>query len=202
MSTLVRDLRLFSDGLRLRLVEWAQMARRATAGPMLVRLTGALAAAAAIAEAAPAGTLGSSQAVALVPVAFGVGLFPRTRVVSIVALGCVFSWLIATVGLEEDVTPARLGTLAAALYVMHSAAALAAVLPYDTIVAPAVLLRWGLRTLLVLAASFVFDLAWLIALSGLNQIPTLLAPIMGSLVAAALAGMLAWQLRHGRRPSR
>lgn len=199
MSTLLRDLRLFGDGLRLRLIEWGQMARRATAGPLLVRLTGTLAAGVAIAEAAPSGTLGSSQAAALVPAAFGVGLFPRTRWVSLVALGCVFSWLIATVGLDEDVTAARLGTLAAALYLMHSAAALAAVLPYDTIVAPAVLLRWGLRTLLVLVGSIAFDLAGLIALSGLDEIPTLLAPIAGSLVAAALAGVLAWQLRHGRR---
>lgn len=198
MSTLVRDLRLFSESLRLRLVEWGQMARRATAGPMLVRLAATLAAGAAITAAAPEGALQASPALALVPVALGVGLFPRTRWVTIVALACVFSWLIATVGLEEDVTAARLGTLAVALYLMHSAAALAAVLPYDTIVAPVVLLRWALRTLLVLGASLCFGLAGLIALSGLESIPTLLAPIAGSLVAAALAGMLAWQLRHGR----
>jgi hypothetical protein len=198
MSTLLRDLRLFGDGLRLRLIEWGRMARRATAGPMLVRLTATVAAGAAISAAAPAGALQGSPVAALVPVTLGVGLFPRTRWVTIVALSCVFSWLIATVGLEEDVTAARLGTLAAALYLMHAAAALAAVLPYDTIVAPTVLLRWGLRTLLVLGGSLCFALAGLVALSGLEEIPTLLAPIAGSLVAAALAGVLAWQLRHGR----
>ncbi|MGE5830941.1 MAG: hypothetical protein ACM30G_21635 [Micromonosporaceae bacterium] len=199
MTTLVRDLRLFGDGLRRRVTEWVLMARRATAGPMLVRLVGTLAAGAAIAAAAPSGALQSAQAVAVVPMAFGVGLFPRTRWVSIVALGCVFSWLIATIGLDEEITSVRLGTLAVALYLMHAAAALAAVLPYDTIVAPAVLLRWALRTLLVLGASLCFGLAGLIALSGLESVPTLVAPIAGSLVAAALAGMLAWQLRHGRR---
>jgi hypothetical protein len=199
MSTLVRDLRLFGDGLRRRATEWILMARRATAGPTVVRLAATLAAGAAIAAAAPAGALQSTQAAALVPVAFGVGLFPRTRWVSIVALGCIFSWLIATIGLDEAVTSGRLGTLAVALYLMHSAAAFAAVLPYDTIVAPAVLLRWALRTLLVLGASLCFGLAGLIALSGLESVPTLVAPILGSLVAAALAGMLAWQLRHGRR---
>jgi hypothetical protein len=114
----MRNLR---QGLLSRVTFAVGQARRTTAGPALVRLTLTVSAMAALALAVPLADLGAWIGV-LVPIGLGVALFPRTRWVSIVALLVILGWLITTVVFGEEVTPWRLGGLAVALYVMHSAA--------------------------------------------------------------------------------
>jgi hypothetical protein len=188
----MRNLRL---GLLSRVTYLIAKARRTTAGPALVRLTVAIAAVVALALAVPLADLGAWVGL-LIPIGLGVALFPRTRWVSLVALLVVLGWLVTTVAFGEPVTPWRLGGLAIALYVMHSAATLAAVLPLDTVVAPGALLRWLGRTAAVLGASLVIGLGGYAVAAILPGARSSVGPIVGSAVAAALAFLLVWYLRR------
>ena len=112
------------------------------------------------------------------------------------ALASIGAWLVASVGFGDTASPLRVGSVAALLYTMHAAAAFAAVLPYDCVVPPAVLTRWLLRQARLLGAGLVVGLGglWLVRLVGAK--PTITGPVIGALVAAALAGTLAWQLNR------
>jgi hypothetical protein len=189
----LRNLRL---GVLSRVTYAVGRARRTTAGPALVRLTLGLAALAALAFAVPLAVLGGAWIVLLAAIGLGVALFPRTRWVSLVALLVIVGWLVTTVVFGEPVTPWRLGGLAIALYAMHSAAALAAVLPLDTVVAPSVLLRWLGRTGAVLGASLALGLGGYVVAAVIPGARSAIGPIVGSGVAAALAFLLFWYLRR------
>jgi hypothetical protein len=200
--------RLLNAGVSAREVatEGRNRARRLSAGPALVRLVAAVAALGALTLALPLEAALSSAVpsalirigVTLVAVSVGVGLFPRTRWVSLVAVAVIGLWLISTIGLGEAVTLPRVGLLAAALYLMHAAAALAAVLPYDCWVAPAMLLRWLGRVGRVLGLSLLVGLGGMAVTGQLPAVRSVVGPIVGSAVAASLAGLLAWHLRRRR----
>jgi hypothetical protein len=196
MSGFAADLRAAGAGLRSRVRYWLSMVRRTTPGPVLVRLVAGSAALGSLLVAAPASVLSSAKVVLFLPVALGVGLFPRTRWVSVAALITIVEWLVATIGLGTSVELARLAALMVGLYLMHSAAALAAVLPYDCVVTPGMVARWARRVVVVLGASLVVGLGGMAVADQLVATPTLLGPVAGALVAAALAGLLAWQLRR------
>ena len=89
-----------------------------------------------------------------------------------------------------------MGLLAAALYVMHSAAALAAVLPYDAAVARDVLLRWAARVSGVAAVGVGIGLAGMAVLGQLPSDRSAVGPMVGAVLAAMLVGVLALQLRR------
>jgi hypothetical protein len=170
-----------------------------------VRLVAAVAALGALTLALPFEALSSATpsvlirvVVALAGLSMGVGLFPRTRWVSLVAVAAIGLWLIATIGLGEAVALPRVGLLAAALYVMHAAAALAAVLPFDCLVAPGVLVRWLRRVGLVLGLSLLVGLGGMAVTGQLPAVPSIFGPIVGSVVAAGLSGLLVWHLRRRR----
>jgi hypothetical protein len=188
----MRNLR---QGLLSRVTFAVGQVRRTTAGPALVRATLATAALAALAFAVPLADLGSWVGL-LLPVGLGVALFPRTRWVSIVALLAVLGWLVTTVVLGEPVSAWRLGGLGVALYVMHSAATLAAVLPLDAVVAPGALLRWLGRTGAVLGASLLIGLGGYATAAVVPGARSAVGPIAGSAIAAALAFLLVWYLRR------
>jgi hypothetical protein len=170
-------------------------ARRLTAGSALVRFTTGLAALGALALAMPLEEIGEGV-VLFLPIAIGVAVFPRTRWVSLVALLAIVGWLFTTVVFGAPVTPWRLGGLAVTLYVMHSGATLAAVLPFDCLVAPRTVLRWLGRTVAVLGASLAIGLGGLLAASVIPSTRSTYGPIVGSAVAAALAFLLVWHLRR------
>jgi hypothetical protein len=186
------------------IVQTVQRSRRLAAGPVVVRSAAGIGAAAAMVLAAPLSSLAASASglLDLVLVAGLVGtvvaLWPRGRWVTLVALGAILVWIVATLALGESTGLVRVGALAAALYVMHAAAALAAVLPFDTVVAPAVLYRWAGRVLSVLGGSLVVSLG---AYALASQVPTarsVVGPGVGSAVAAGLVGFLAWLLLRRR----
>jgi len=173
--------------------------RRASAGPMLVRLIAVLAAIGSAALAAPPDLIGSRLPVfAAMAGSAGaaVGLFPRSRWVGTFLLAVVGLWLIATIAYGVDASLIRVGALAATVYVTHAAAALAAVLPYDAVVPGRVLRRWLSRVATVLVAGVGVAVGGVAVVGLLAQIPSLVGPIVGSVAAAALAGVLVWQLRR------
>lgn len=194
MTGLVTDLRAVGGAIRSRIEYLVQAAQRLTAGPAFLRLTAASGALVAVCAAVPTPLLHSVRITFVLPIALGVALWPRTRWVSVVALASIAVWLLTTVGFGEPVTPWRLILLASGLYAMHAGAALAAVLPYDSVVAPAVLVRWAARTATILVASLTLGIGGLVILSRLQAVQTLGAAIAGAVVAAGLTGLLAWQL--------
>jgi hypothetical protein len=203
VTPVISDIVAAGAGARRQLADLAVRASRTAPGPALVRLIATVATVVAFGTALPADVLHAGRAgvivrllVVIVPVAVGVGLFPRTRWVGFVSLGTVLLWLLATIGFDDPVDPLRVGLLAASLYLLHSAAAMAAVLPYDCVVAPRILLRWAGRVLTVLAVALPLGIGGTAAFALLPSEGSVVGPIVGSVVAAGLAGLLAWLLRR------
>lgn len=168
-----------------------QRVARTMPGPFLVRLTVWVAAGIALAFAypielvmAPSGAL-SIAAAALLP-----ALLPRTAMVTAIACGVVLGWLIDTGAYGAPVTMSRVLPMTAALYLMHSGAALAAVLPYDTVVSPGLLVRWLLRSSGVIAGTTVFGVLAFVGADLAGDRGYLAASIGGVVVV----GVLTWVL--------
>jgi CDP-diglyceride synthetase len=179
--------------------------RRTSPGPALIRCIATFAAATALVTALPwdrmAGA-GASQyvrvGIAVMCVSALVGLWPRTRIVSLVALGVVGLWLFSTLAFSEPIGLVRLGLLSASLYLTHAAAAFAAVLPYDCVLARGVLVRWLVRVGRVLAVSLALGLGTMAATDQLSPVRTQVGAIIGALTAAGLVGLLVWLLLRQR----
>lgn len=189
MSDFVRDVK---GGVVDRLTAFQEATGRMTPGPLLVRGAVFAFAVCALLVALPGGLLTSPRAAAgLVLAGAAPAIFPRTRVTTIVLLGAVLGWLAATTYYAEAVTLPRLMMLSCLLYLLHTTAALAAVLPYDTVVAPGVLVRWLARTVVVLILTVGFAVAASVGARAAGGRPFLVASIVGLLLVAALAALLA-----------
>lgn len=196
MSIVVTELRDAGLGLLSRVRSGAAALRRTTPAVALLRLL-------VFAPLAAAWTLFAVLSPLLPLVGLGLALaaalFPRTRVVGVALLTTAGVWLATTSLAERGVSVSQVLFLAAALYVAHAAAALAAVLPHDTAVAPDSLGRWVLRTVSVLVVSLGLGVLGLVVGAWVPRQPSLVAPVLGSLLAIGLAGLIAWLVR--RRPS-
>ncbi len=170
--------------------------RRAAPGPLVVRGGIAICASAALVTAYPWEILATRAVLLLALLAVLPMLAPRGRWVTIVVLATVCGWLISTMGYAQPVTLSRVFVIAAALYLTHSLAALASVLPYDVVVAPEVLGRWIGRALLVVAASAVLSLV-VVVIGAAARGANLLASLAGLAVAVAVTALLAHLLRGG-----
>jgi hypothetical protein len=185
MSSVGREVRDRLDSLRER-------ASRITPGTLLVRGGAFAFAAAALLVAFPGDLLALPGAAAGLVVCGAVpALAPRTRLTTIVLLLAVGGWITATTAYAEPVTVPRLVVLACLLYLVHTTTALAAVLPYDTVVSPAVLVRWLARTAVVLALTAGFAVAAVLGSQAVGGHAYLVAAVAGVLLVAALAGLLA-----------
>lgn len=181
----MRSVRGWLDGLRDR-------ATRITPGTLLVRGAALLFAVGALLVAFPADLLVRPGAAAGLAVCGALpALAPRTRVTTIVLFAAVGGWLAATTAYAEPVTWTRLALLACLLYLVHTTTALAAALPYDTVVAPAVLARWFARTAVVLALTVGFAVAATVGVRSAGGHAYLVAAVAGLLLVAALVGLLA-----------
>ncbi len=174
---------------------------RAAPGPLLVRGAVAVTAAGALVTAYPDEIITGLGGLALALAAAIPMLAPRGRWVTLVALAAVAGWLLSTMGYGEPVTVWRVFSMAGLLYLMHSMAALAAMLPYDAVVAPEVLARWIGRALLVVAASAVLSLVVLVIADAARG-GSVVASLAGLAVAVAIAALLTFLLRRHdpRRP--
>jgi hypothetical protein len=202
MRVFLADLHYAGLGLLSRIRATVATLRRTTAAVLLLRVLvfGAL---------LVAFVLSVPRAIVWLPVfpAVGVGLalpaalYPRTRAVGFALVTIAAGWLATTTFVDTNFAPARVLGLAAALYVAHAAAAFAAVLPNDTAVSPGALLRWALRTSLVVATSVGLGALGLVAAAWLPQAQGIVAPLLGSAVAAGIVAVIVWLARRpGRVP--
>jgi len=176
--------------------EIGRAVRRATPVPFGVRLGVFLAGLVAIVVAYPDWVLfhRTGSLVLLLPVL--PALRPRGPLPTLVALAAVFGWLLATTAGARPVRLAPLLLFGAALYLLHSLAALAAVLPYDAVVPLEVVGRWVVRALAVLLGSAVLAILALGATARTGDRAVLVAALVGLAVAAALPTLLAWLWRR------
>jgi hypothetical protein len=172
-----------------------QKAGRWAAGPLLVRGLLLAAGVTTLALATPGPLLLGKGAPAVLAVALLVAVAPRGRLVSVLLLTAATSWLISTIAFHEHIAAARLVGLAAAMYLVHSLAALAAVLPYDAVLPPGVLAGWLLR------AATVAGCCAAIGLGALVEAPGTGGPgyLLGSIVGVAVVGVLVWVLARTAR---
>ncbi|MFJ6195233.1 hypothetical protein [Micromonospora sp. NPDC092111] len=121
---------------------------------------------------------------------------PRRVWPTFAALVTVGGWVIASAGYDRPIALWRLLAVATLLYLAHTLCALVAVLPYDGVVDPDVVLRWLGRAGAVVLASAVIGvlLAWLGDFGPDDGFQA--ATVAGLLVAVGLSGLLGWLLRR------
>ncbi len=169
---------------------------RVTGAPLLVRGVVFLAAFTGLLLAAPSG-MPSQALLGFFVLAVYPALLPGGAAPLVVMLATVCLWLADTLLFLAQPSLGRLLGTAAALYLLHTGAALAAVLPYDAIVDNQVLLRWAGRAALVLAATGALTLLRVNVLPGLYITTPTVARVIG---LAVVAGAVALLTRLGRRP--
>jgi hypothetical protein len=165
-----------------RLLAWVAV------GPLLVRGVGFAAGQVALLLSVPAALRDPQIVLAMLVLAGVTAVFPASRWVSVLEYLAVGAWFATTTLQLYEVTPARVVGLAAAVYLHHSACALAAVTPVDGVVAPRVLVEWLLRTGFVLAASVPLGLLALSLPGLLGRSGQVVVPVLG-LAALVLAGL-------------
>jgi hypothetical protein len=197
MSTFTRELLLVRRGFDDRVELVRRMVARATAGPLLVRAAVFGCAVVSLVLAFPVEMVVNAPAGALLVVALLPALRPRGALVTVVIFIAVLGWMINTSLYVEPITVWRLAALAGALYLLHTTAALASVLPYDTVVVPGVLVGWLLRAGVVVVLTAGFAVAVMLGVLPIGSGRSfLIASIAGLAVMASIASLLAYLRRR------
>lgn len=170
---------------------------RLTLAPLLVRCAVFLCALVALVlaypvQVFPARLLGLLLVVALLP-----ACAPRRSGPTLVILAAVVGWTVATGWFDQRVELWRLLGLATFLYLTHSLAALAALLPYDAAVPTEVLARWVWRAFAVCLGAAVLAVP-LLALDRRLGGQTLDAALLAGLAVAVLAAGFLGRLSRRR----
>lgn len=118
------------------------------------------------------------------------GLFPGTRAVDLVMLCVIVGWVLTTLVGGEPGEPWRVFGIAVALYVSHSAAALAAVVPYDAVVDTQVPLRWAARCCLVIAGAGLLTAGIVVVARTVTPGSSILVLLVGLAVAIGTVAVL------------
>lgn len=174
----------------------ATIVSRATAGPILVRAGVFAVALAALVVAFPAEMRAGYFTGVLVIQAALAALLPRTAWVTVAILVAVGGWAVSTIWYDDPVELWRLIALASLLYLTHSLAAFASLLPYDAHLPSDVLARWMSRALAVVLGSAVLTVLLLSAADRGGDRDLLAAALAGLAVALGATALLAWLLRR------
>ncbi|MDG4802869.1 hypothetical protein [Micromonospora sp. WMMD980] len=169
---------------------------RVSALPLLVRGGIFLVVLAGFLLAYPVQMLAPRALLALAVAAVLPAVGPRRLWPTFAALVTIAGWLLATLGYDRPPALWRLLAVATLLYLAHTLCALAALLPYDGLIDPDVVLRWLARAGGVVLASAVLGivLAWL---GGVGDVGgSQAATVAGLLVAVGLSALLEWLLRR------
>ncbi|MET7833523.1 hypothetical protein [Micromonospora sediminicola] len=179
---------------RVRAVRYA--AARVSPLPLLVRGGIFLVVLAGFLLAYPVQALIPRSLLALTIAAVLPAVGPRRVWPTFTALVTVAGWLLATLGFDRPPALWRLLAVATLLYLAHTLCALAALLPYDGLIDPDLVLRWLARAGGVVLASAVVGivLAWLGGVGG--SAGSQVATVVGLLVAVGLSALLGWLLRR------
>jgi hypothetical protein len=175
---------------RGRIDEYVALARRTTPGPLLVRGGLFVAALLGLLVAWPLALVLGPGALVILVVATLPAFAPRGRLPGLVILLGVAGWIISMLAYSEPPAFLRLVVLAGALYLTHNLAALAAVLPYDAVIEPGILLRWLARAGVVVAMTAALALFGAVAPQYLTG-RYLIASLVGLALMALTVGYLA-----------
>ncbi|GAA3739444.1 hypothetical protein [Micromonospora maritima] len=171
-------------------------AARVSPLPLLVRGAIFLVVLAGLLLAYPVQVLAPRGLLALTVAAVLPAVGPRRVWPTFTALVTVAGWLLATLGFDRPPALWRLLAVATLLYLAHTLCALAALLPYDGLIDPDLVLRWLARAGGVVLASAVVG----IVLAGLGGVGgtagSQVATVVGLLVAVGLSALLGWLLRR------
>ena len=184
------------EGINRRIDRTRTVVLRATLLPLLIRCGLGLALIAAMSVAWPATLVASRYLLPLAVVAFYPAFAPRGRGVTAAILMVVAGWILDTTWYDARVALWRVLSIATLLYVGHSLAALAAVLPYDAIVNLDVVAAWLGRILLVVLISAVLTVFALGLTAVLAGEAFLLATLVGLAAAVGATLLLARLLRR------
>ncbi|WP_157545358.1 hypothetical protein [Hamadaea tsunoensis] len=124
-------------------------------------------------------------------------LAPGTRMVTIVLAAGLFGWVAGWLGRLGELSAVQLVLFGSVLFLAHSSASLAALIPFDAVVSPEVLLRWYLRAFAIAGGSALVGLVLIVGASltsGING--TALASLAGLAAAAGLIAVLVRLLRR------
>ncbi|TDB70369.1 hypothetical protein [Micromonospora sp. KC721] len=176
--------------------ERVKAARRVSPTTLLVRFGIFVVVLAGLLLAYPAQLFQSRTLLALAVVAALPAAGPRRIWPTFAAIVTVGGWVMASAGYDRPIALWRLLAVAAFLYLGHTLCALAAVLPYDALVDPDVLVRWLARAAAVILATWVVGvvLAWLGGIG--DAAGSQAATVVGLLVAVGGSGLLGWLLRR------
>lgn len=170
---------------------WVDKLGRVTAVPLVLRGVVFAAAWLGMWLALPSPVASVRVALVLVVVALAPALAPGTRAVDGVMLAIVALWVASVLMVGQAAEPVHTFVTAAALYLTHSAAAFAAVLPYDSVVDAQVVLRWAARSALVLAAAGAVTAAVVLLAPLAGQTTSMVALFAGLGIVVALIALLA-----------
>ncbi len=131
-----------------------------------------------------------------VGIALAPALLPGTWLVLAVELAIVVAWLARTTATGMEITWAPLVGLAAALYLHHSASAIAAAVPLDVRLVRGVVRGWAGRVGGVVAVTAVLAGVALPVSTRFGDVEFVAIPVLGALLALVVAGLLAYALRR------
>src|SRR5262249_13052747 len=147
MSDLMGQLR---HGIDLRLDRASAMADQATFGPVVLRASVVAAAVGGFAVAWPSRELISTLAILPIALALCAGLFPRTGLPTVAIVAIVGGYLVNIGSGAAPLTTWRPIAAAGLIYIVHTGAAFAAVLPFNAVVTPGLFRAYVLRTAFVI----------------------------------------------------
>jgi hypothetical protein len=173
-----------------------QVVARATVLPFLVRIGIAVCGLVAMYVAWPLEVSSGPYGALLGLAALYPAAAPRGRGATLAALVVVAGWLVDTVGFDAHVALWRVLTIATTLYLGHSLAALAAVLPYDAVVNLDVVGTWLARALAVALISAVLTVVALGLATDLAGSAFLIATLAGLAGAVGATLLLARLIRR------
>jgi uncharacterized protein (DUF58 family) len=127
-----------SEGIRSQVDRVRTVTRQASTGPLVIRGLVFLAGLVALAFALPPSVVFGPGAALMAAVAALPALTPRGPMPTLVMLAAVGAWMANTGVLGTQISLWRVVIVGFALYVLHVGAALAAVLPYDSVISPGV----------------------------------------------------------------
>ncbi|MFU8849598.1 hypothetical protein ACNAW0_01185 [Micromonospora sp. SL1-18] len=184
------------EGLNERVHALRYGVRRVSLTPLLVRVGIFLTVLVGFLLAYPVEAFTPRSLLALAVAAVLPAAGPRRVWPTFAALVTVGGWLLATLGFDRSPALWRVLAVAALLYLAHTLCALAALLSYDAVVDPDLVVRWLARAGVVVLASAVLGivLAWLGGVGGSHGFQA--ATVAGLLVAVALSALLGWLLRR------
>lgn len=172
---------ILRQGIDLRVERLAALFQQATGGPVMLRVSIVLAALAGFAVTWPTRDLLALEVLIPVVLAIGVGLAPRSFLPTATILAMVIGYLV-NIGTGASLSAWRPITAAAMIYVVHTGAAFASVLPFNAVATRGLFLPFVLRTLAVIAITVAVGF-------GILAVPGLVGE--HRLVSAAVIGMAA-----------